>query len=292
MRISIVTPQSQNVEPMIPVFESKGVIVDKNKLHPDCDAIIGTGQVGIQMVDLFHKTLPNVPLVNLTLDFYKTVWNSPNPHGYNWKLYKNVLQKCDELWCLSGEVILRMEEEGINKDKCKMMKIWARFFDYDDEIIDGRYILNPVRPYPYDKNFGWLEKACQELNIPLKTPNHKLSEKEFHKIIAECTFMCTEYHETSTGGMTLMEGYNLGKLSVVSDSKYEGVRDYLGDRAIYFNDSSYEDFKRVIKQTWENTPSTDLKDCKDFCSKHPTIEQNVEFMIERISNLKNNLQRG
>ena len=43
MRISIVTPVSQNVEPYIPIFESRGVKVDKNYLHPDCDAIIGTG---------------------------------------------------------------------------------------------------------------------------------------------------------------------------------------------------------------------------------------------------------
>ena len=86
MRISIVTPISQNVEPLIPVFESKGVIVDKNHLHPDCNAIIGTGQVGIQLVELFHRTLPDIPLVNLTLDFYKTVWTAPNPHGYDWNL--------------------------------------------------------------------------------------------------------------------------------------------------------------------------------------------------------------
>ena len=244
MRISIVTPVSQNIEPLIPILESKGITVHKNYLHPDCDAIIGTGQVGIQLVDLFHKTLPEIPLINLTLDFYKTVWTAPNPHGYNWELYKDVLQQCDELWCLSGEVILRMKEEKVNPDKCRMMKIWARFFEYDGEIKDGRYILNPVRPYVHDKNYGWLKRACQELDIPLVEPGHKLSEEEFQKVIAECSFMCTEYHETSTGGMTLMEGYNLGKVSVVSNSQYEGVRDYLGDRAIYFDDSSYKDFNK------------------------------------------------
>ena len=286
MRISIVTPVSQNVEPYIPVLESRGVIVDKNHLHPDCDAIIGTGQVGIELVDLFHKTLPNIPLINLTLDFYKTVWTAPNPHGYNWHLYKKVLGMCDELWCLSSEVILRMEEEGISRDNCKLMKIWARFFDYDGEIKDGRYILNPVRPYKYDKNYGWLERACKELDIPLVVPNHNLSEKQFQKTIAECSFMCTEYHETSTGGMTLMEGYNLGKISVVSDSPYEGVRDYLGNRAIYFDDNSYENFKEIIKDTWENTPILNVDDCKEYCSKHPSIHDNVDFFINRIEHLK------
>ena len=281
MRISLITPISQNIEPLIPVFESKGIIVDKNRLNPECDAIIGTGQVGIQLVDLFHKTLPNIPLVNLTLDFYKTVWTAPNPHGYDWKLYRDVLRKCDELWCLSSEVILRMEEEGVDTDKCKIMKIWARFFDYDGEIKDGRYVLSPMRPYPSDKNYGWLAKACKELGIPLVQPNHKLSEQEFQKNIAECSFMCTEYHESSTGGLTLLEGYKYGKISIISNSAYNGARDYLGDKAIYFDDT-YEGLKNTLKETWDNTPKLNLKDCQEFCNAHPTKEDMVDSMIDRL----------
>tara|TARA_R110002167_G_scaffold182251_10_gene382614 strand:+ start:2700 stop:3584 length:885 start_codon:yes stop_codon:yes gene_type:complete len=283
MRISIITPTSQNIEPLISVFESKGVTVDKNKLHPECDAIIGTGQVGVHLVELFHKTLPEIPLINLTLDFYKTVWTAPNPHGYNWQLYKDVLIEADELWCLSNEVILRMKEEGININKCRMMKIWARFFEYAGEVKDGRYILNPVRPYLYDKNHGWLEQACEELEIPLVRPNHRLSEEEFKRNIAECSFMCCEYHEASTGGLTLLEGLRLGKVSVVSDSPYCGARDYLGEHAIYFNDNSYEDFKQVIKNTWENTPTIDKKEREEFCAAHPSMDDMATRMINRLT---------
>lgn len=281
MRISLITPISQNIEPLIPVFESKGVIVDKNRLNPECDAIIGTGQVGIQLVELFHKTLPNIPLVNLTLDFYKTVWTAPNPHGYDWKLYRDVLRMCDELWCLSSEVVLRMEEEGVDTDKCKIMKIWARFFDYDGKVKDGRYVLSPMRPYPSDKNYGWLAKACDELEIPLVQPNHKLSEQQFQKNIAECSFMCTEYHESSTGGLTLLEGYKYGKISIISNSAYNGARDYLGDKAIYFDDT-YEGLKNTLKETWDNTPKLNLKDCQEFCNAHPTKEDMVDSMIDRL----------
>ena len=109
---------------------------------------------------------------------------------------------------------------------------------------------------------------------------------DFRKTIAECSFMCTEYHETSTGGLTLLEGYRLGKPSVASDSPYEGVRDYLGDKAIYFDDNSYEDFKRVIKETWENTPKLDLKECEAYCATHPTLEETVDVMIGRLEALK------
>jgi len=286
MRISIVTPPSQNVEPLIPVFESKGVKVDHNGIHPDTDFILMTTQAGLELVHMFHGTFPGIPIVSLTLDFYKTVWTAPNPHGYNWQLYKDYLKKCKELWCISNEVIIRMGEEGIDIKKCKLMKMWARFFDYNNEIKDDRYILKTIRPYVADKNYGWLERACQELDIPLKTPNHGASEEQYRKLIAECSFMCTDYHETSTGGLGLLEGYKLGKASVISDSVYEGARDYLGDRAIYFSDDSYEDFKRVIKETWDNTPQLDISECENFCKQHPTIEDNVKFMIERLNYLQ------
>ena len=47
-----------------------------------------------------------------------------------------------------------------------------------------------------------------------------------------------------------------------------------------------EDFKRVIKETWENTPILDIKDCQEYCAAHPTIQDNVDFIIDRIKYLK------
>jgi len=285
MKISLITPSSQNIEPLIPVFESKGVKVFKNSIHPECDFIIGTGQAYIHLMELFHQTFPKIPMINYTLDFYKTVWTAPNPHGYDWKLYKQYLNKCVELWCPSNEVILRMKEEGVEVEKCKIIKLWARFFEYNGEVKDERFIFNPLRPYPSDKNFGWLKRACSELQIPLYESNHKLSEENFQKVIAECSFMCCEYHEASTGGLTLLEGYRLGKPVIVSDSKYMGAQDYFGDKAIYFNDSSYEDFKNTIKDTWENTPKLNRDECVKFTDSIPSKEVMVDNMIDRLNAL-------
>ncbi len=286
MKICIITPLSQNIEPYVEVFEKKGIHVQKNSASSDCDFIIGSGQAYIGLWEYYHNYFPHIPMINITLDFYKTVWSAPNPHGYDWKKYKHFLNKCVELWCISNEVIVRMSEEGVDTDKCKLMKIWARFFEYAGPITDERYILKTIRPYIADKNYGWLERACKELQIPLKSPNHGASEEQYQKLLAECSFMCTDYHETSTGGLGLLEGYKLGKVSVISDSLYEGAQDYLGDRAIYFDDNNYEDFKRVIKQTLDNTPKLDIEDCRAFCNSHPTIEDNVDFMIDRMKSLK------
>jgi len=285
MRISLITPPSKNIEPWVPVFESKGVTVHLNSIHPECDFIVNTTQATVGLLDIFHKTYSKIPIISYMLDFYKSVWTAPNPHGYDWHKYKEYLHKSMEIWSISNEGILRMEEEGIDTNKCKFMKIWARFFDYEDPIEDKRYILNPLRPYVADKNFGWLKRACEELNIPLVETKNNMSTSEFQKVIAECSFMCCEYHEMSTGGLTLLEGHRLGKVSVISDSPYQGGRDYLGDRAIYFNDNSYEDFKNTIKEVWENTPTLNRKECEDYCNNHPTLEDTIDIILERLKHL-------
>ena len=198
-------------------------------------------------------------------------------------MYKHYLNKAVEIWCPSQEVVTRMEEETIGADKCKIIKLWPRKFEYTGEVADKRYVLQPMRPYLYDKNYGWLKKACYELGIPLIETNHKLTENQFQKVIAGCSFMCTEYHEASTGGMTLMEGYRLGKPVVTSDSKYMGARDYFGEKAIYFDDNSYENFKDTIKEVWENTPRLSRKECTEFIDTHnPSLEEMVTAMVERL----------
>ena len=286
MRISLFSPPSQNILPMVPIFRDKGVQVDVNTVHPKCDFMMSTTQAWIHQLDSYHKVFPHIPIVSYVLDFYKTVWTAPNPHGYDWAMYKHYIDKAVDVWCLSNEVKMRMGEEGIDLDKCSVIKIWARFFDYRGPITDERYVLKTIRPYVADKNYGWAEKACEELGIPLKSPNHKASEEEYRKLLAECSFMVCDYHETSTGGLGLMEGLKLGKVSVISDSPYQGAHDYLGDKAICFDDNSYDDFKKVLKQVWENTPKLDLDKCREFCDSHQTIEQNVDAIIERLNLLK------
>lgn len=281
MIVSYITPPSANAEPFYPMMEKKGVKVYFNSIHPDCDFIISTMPTGyFDLLRMFHEAFPEKPIIIYLWDLYKTIHQPPVK--YDWRGHFDILNKATEIWCPSNEVIKRVGEEGIDNSKCKLIKTWARFFDYDGEIVDKRYILQPLRAYPNDKNYGWLKRATQELGIPVFESKNKLSEEDFQKAIAECSFMCCEYHETSTGGLTLIEGYNLGKVSVVSDSPYEGVRDYLGDKAIYFNDNSYEDFKSVIKETWENTPVLNIKECREFCKNHPSLDDMVSAMVERL----------
>ena len=286
MKISLITPPSNNIEPLVPVFQSKGIDVLKNNISFDCDFIINTACSTTNILDNFHKRFPNIPIINLVLDLYETVWSSPNPHNYQYKKYLEYIKKSIEVWPISSSVHKRMLEYGVDKEKVKTLLIWARFFNYPiEKIKDKRYILNPVREYKYDKNNGWLKKACYELQIPLAETRNSLNEEHFQKVIAECSFIVCEYHEMSTGGLTLLEGLRHGKPAVASNSEYEGARDYLGDMGIYFNDNNYEDFKQTIKETWENTPKLDIDKCIQHCNSHVSKEQYVENMINRMMSL-------
>jgi len=281
MKIAIIKPESVNVNPWVPAFRERNIEVCENFVESDCDAIICASHSQIGRLAHYHNIYPHIPMVNYNWDLYG--WVFKNPRGYDWATYGKFLNKSSQIWCPSEEVVLRTEEFFGAGDKCKIVKTFARFFEYNN-VKDGRYILNPMRAYTSDKNMGWLRRACSELNIPLKESEHRLSEEEFRRTVAHCTFLCTEYEEASTGGLTLLEGFRLGKPVVVSDSKYMGARDYLGDKAIYFNNNSYEDFKETISDTWENTPTLSLKMCREVTNQY-TLDKMVDEMCANLNSL-------
>lgn len=284
MKVSFVLPADQFSHKIVDEFENFGFEVLRNYCTDDCDFIIGISHSQLNTIARLNYFFPKIPMINYNWDLYGWV-DVSSSSGYNWKGYGELLKKTLEIWTPSKEVNLRTEEFFGLGNRCKVIKSYARLFEYNGDIRDERYIFQPMRYYKHDKNFGWLKRACIELDIPLYESLHKLSEPEFQKKIAECSFLVTEYHEASTGGLTLLEGYRLGKPVVVSDSKYMGARDYFGDRAIYFKDGDYADFKNTIKQVWGKTPILDIQDCREFTDRY-SVNYMVSEMVERLRFLK------
>jgi hypothetical protein len=284
MKISLIKPNSVNINPWVKGFERAGVEVCVNYCTKDCNFILGASHSQVRNIIHVHNQFPLIPMINYNWDLYGWI-DVHSTAGYNWKAYGEVLKNSLEIWTPSEEVNIRTGEFFDLEKKCRIIKTFARLFDYDGEIEDNRYIYQPMRYYTKDKNFGWLKKVCHELDIPLYESLHRLSESEFQKVIAGCSFMVTEYHEASTGGLTLIEGYRLGKPVVVSDSKYMGARDYFGDKAIYFNDNSYEDFKQTIKNTWEETPKLDIESCREYTEQY-SLQKMIDEMTKRMYELK------
>lgn len=279
MKISLVTSNSGNLSPWIPELKKQGIEVLVNSVDSRCDFIVCATNSQLSRLRKFHKAYPNIKIICYAWDLYEWIWT--HPRGYDWSGFGDFLKKSVEIWVPSKEVALRAEEYFGVGDKCQTIHTFARFFETErTEVVDKRFIYNPLRAIP-DRNFGWLNKVCENNKIPLYTSGHRLSEEEFRKKILECSFMVCEYYEASTGGLTLLEGCYHGKPCIISDSPYMGAKEYLGDNGIYFKHDDYEDFERVVLDTWNNTPVLDIvKTRKDF--KELTIEKMVKKMVTRL----------
>jgi glycosyltransferase involved in cell wall biosynthesis len=92
-------------------------------------------------------------------------------------------------------------------------------------------------------------------------------------------------YEASTGGLTLLEAYRLGKPVLMSNSYYQGGQDYFGDKAEYFQYDSYSNFKAKLKDMWENPRKVNIEDAIIFTDQY-TPEKMAESVLNRLKELK------
>ena len=282
MKVAFYTPKGQVLDPIENELRNQGVEVLTNNCDENCDFIFLSTITSTDQANRAVEKYPNIPLVVYNWDQY--AWHKTQTR-YNWKVFDKLQEKCIEIWVPSHAVTNRIKEYISDTSKCHLVKSYARLFEYpENKISDQRYIVHVMRPYPHDPQNDWLDKACDELQIPLKKPNHKLSENEFQSLLANCTFTSCPYWEASTGGLTLIEAFNLGKPTLVCDSPYMGARDYFGDHAVYFEEGNFEDYKNKIKLLFDN-PNI-LSNHKEFCKQY-TVKSMVTNMISRFNYLKN-----
>jgi len=283
MKISLIKPDSINVNPWVDEFRRQGVEVLVNDASEDCDFIICNSVSQMGNLSRVHKQYPDIPMINYNWDFYPWLWK--HARGYDWHGYGRMLKESVEVWVSSTAVWKRTDENFGVGDKSKVILTFVRDLDYPlEKIRDDRFVFQPMRRYEHDKTDGWLKRACEELNIPLLESNHKLSEADFKEKIATCSFMVMPYYECSTGGLSVIEAVKFGKVTLMNDSEYQGGSDYLGDKARYFQAESYEDMKAKIKEMWEDTPTIDLDEASEFMEKY-TVEKMVAAMKERLDAL-------
>lgn len=163
----------------------------------------------------------------------------------------------------------------------KVIKTYIPY--YDMPTSDGGYILNPLRRLP-DRNLDVFERACDELGLPYHSTDHQLNQDDFKKEVANCRFICIPFHENSTGGLSLIEGYYLGKPALVSNSPWQSGVEYIGDRATYFQWDDFEDLKNKLKDMYENTPKV-APDHKEWVKENYSREVMGRKIHERLCEL-------
>jgi len=245
-------------------------------VHGTPDAIISMSISLTEQTHQFINRFPKVPLFCYNWDCYEWIWE--HPRGYNWNAYGGLLSKAKEIWVPSVCTGLRTKQWWkLNNWKV----VLSGCPTWNHPVINGGYALCCLRKIP-DRYWGDFESACEELKIPYTLTEHRHSYVSYQKSVANCRFLVCHLHELSTGGLSLLEGYHIGKPCLVSNSHWNGARDYMGDRAVYYQHDDFEDFKSKLFHMYHNTPPVH-KDHAKFVEKNFSYERMAKDMIGRIN---------
>lgn len=254
--------------------------------HPDSvpssskpDAMISMGVTVMEETFRALERFPGVPLWCMNWDCYEWVWTNPRPGEYDYKRYGELLAKAREVW-VPSRCTGRRTTQWWGLRNWHVILSACPWWDHPNVGDDG-YALCTLREIP-DPWWGKFEQACTELGISWKTTKHELSYTEYQDAVVRCRFLCSPLYELSTGGLTLLESYRLGKPCLLSDSEWHGGRDYLGSRARYFRHGDYEDFKRKLAEMYHETPRV-LPDAKEWVERHFSDQRMTDDMLKRIA---------
>jgi len=243
------------------------------------DVIISMGVTVMAETFTALNKFPGVPLFCYNWDCYEWVWTNPRPGEYNYKRYGELLKLATEIWVPSNCTGERTTQWWGLDNWCSILSS-IPYWEHDN-VRDGGYALCTLREIP-DPQWDWFERACKELGIPYKMTMHERSYEEYQDAVAGCRFLVSHCHELSTGGLTLLEGYYLGKACLLNDSKWHGGKDYLQNRAAYFNSESFEDFKRQLSAMYVYCPKVS-PDHKEYVTENFSDRDMINSMLERIT---------
>ncbi len=241
------------------------------------DVIISMGVTVMEETFEAIRKFPSALLFCYNWDTYEWVWTNPREGEYDYKEYGTLLIQADEVWVPSNCTGKRTTQWwGITT--WRMIKSSCPYWEHDN-IRDDGYALCCLREIP-DKHWGMFEKCCKELGIPYRMTKHECTYKTYQNGVAGCRFIVAPLYELSTGGLSLMEAYYHGKPVLINDSKWNGAKDYFGDRAAYFDGT--ENGLKMMLQLWHNNPPTVSPDHKEYITTNFSDQQMCLDMLERI----------
>lgn len=258
--------------------------------HPEKVGPILTGRfdamisMGVSVMDETFAALerfPGTPLFCYNWDCYEWVWTNPRSGEYDYRRYGDLLRLAKEVWVPSSCTGRCNERWWGVKHNHVVLSSCPWWEAKPDELKDGGYALCTLRHLP-DKWDTKFEECCADLGIPFVRTDHNLSRPDYEKTVAGCRFMVNHYLEASTGGLTLMEAYHHGKPCLCSDSPWNGARDYFGDRAVYFDHASEDDFRAKLIRMHANPPRPDPAEARRWIEDNYSDQVMVEKMLGRM----------
>lgn len=231
------------------------------------------------------KQYQDTPFACYNWDCYEYVWANPRPREYDFRKFGELLHMADVVWVPSNCTAERTTQWwGIAPSKIQRVLSSIPYWDYP-KVTDEGYVYCALREIP-DKWWGKLEQACKELQLPLVMSRHEMYFKHYQKALAGCRLIVAPLYELSTGGLSLLEAYYLGKTVLINGSKWNGGWDYLGDRAFYFTDCSYESLKSWLTVIYR-TPELRVPplDHKEYVTKNFSDQRMIDDFLTSLKGI-------
>lgn len=229
---------------LLAALERTGLTVDGSHnmvRRPDiifCGSLFKAGHV--------RRVAPKgVPVIHYNWDLYP--WVVKNRKEMGWDEYIEDLKACAAVLVPGLGTDLRTMQMTGRKGKVVYppVKLWdvptkqdvignLRYFR-DPLPKPGKYVLDVMRNYPWDKGFTYPDEACKKLGVTLIRTATEAPWNKFRWLVANAMCLVSAVDEASTGGLTLLEGYAHGVPVVVSDSSFNEAGRYFGDRAFFFD---------------------------------------------------------
>lgn len=280
------TPEKGKV--LVELFERHGIFctTDYNLSPQKVDAVFCGSFMKNQHLRgwLKGESYPNLKVFHYSWDIYPFQLQgleSPYPYWSEWwKQYVEDCRACEEVFIPSLSCEARMQ------DYCgrKGFLVYAPAHTWEEPVWQGNYVLDCVRKYP-DPNRNAVAESCERLNIPCVESRNRLSWDEYKRTVAGCRFMASAQYEASTGGLSLLEGYALGKPVLVSDSSYHGGKEYFGPRCSTFTWGEPASLDNMISNLWKFTgdnPNWKPPECREWVESTYNDERFVREIAEII----------
>lgn len=242
------------------------------------------------------RRFKNIPLFAFNWDVYKWVWldgmegrkqarHDSRRNEYNYVRYGELLKQATEVW-VPSECTGRRTTQWYGLTNWYTILSSVPYWDYHN-VTDKGYVYCALREIP-DPKWDILEKACRELKITLVMTKHEVPYEEYQRTLAQSSLLVSHCYELSTGGLSLLEGYYLGKPCLLSNSEWHGGRDYLGSRGQYFQWDDYDHFKFMLNMMYTHRRDyrESLADGQEWIVGNFSDEVMVTKMLRRIERIK------
>jgi hypothetical protein len=198
---------------------------------------------------VLHKAVgAGLPTVYYNWDLYPWQVKAPRP-TLPWRAYVHALRTAREIWVPNRGTAVRTAE--FTERDSVIIKPCYR--PWEPASGPGGCVVDVMRPYTQDPCYGWVKRACDDLGLPCVETRCSLPWDQYRAAVGGARLLVSAYHEASTGGLSLLEGYHHGAHVLVNDSPFQGANDLFGGRVWTFKDGDFDDLKRVLKQLWDVT---------------------------------------